>query len=713
MTRNGVARLVVAALAVAGVAIGAAPVANAAPTEFNLRWKAQLRNYSLDVCNDNGPWYSTGSYQFRLKPASGGQWAQLTTFLLHNTCSGNYYLQSFELDTHFYSTAVVAGANSVEFKDFGGGGLNVPSVSLASDVFLESAGFMAPRLVFSGNRLLAGRESLLSFFTLSLSAFDLVPGAAADLGNLQAQLDGLQAELGALAGRAEGAAAKLQRVRALQAELDALLGRGFANVTVEGLRELFARYVDVISPAVAEAITRLLDDFNQSLGGLVAEVGQAVDSFRTQMHGLDSTVSGPAEGHDFDLSNPGNYVDDESANNIPGVDIPQPPGDEFDPDNDPWKAYADEVIGRLQATFVAGEISDRGAFLDVVSGWTANHAALESLVLSRGGAAAGEYQAFQLAEHRVLTFVQQFLDATGWFIDNPVPPGIREFVDMGVAMYSLEKAKGLKRALNRWSGTLTPQQQAWADMLLLVQASWDEAKLVSDARDPQLRSTFRRLLDGVIQLAIIGVQFTPIGDVLAACELVSGWENCNPNGRTLSIRERAFAAAGLVIGSASVWRKAGELLGGARREASQALEAAYDEVRRIGPSVDNPNIRKIADLEGGGARYKHVEHGWEVDYDGRRQPDFEPYRRPEIDGKKSKVYIDNAMPPSRPEDFRRANIEAGFGDTPLAPDGWTWHHGPEYGEMLLVQSVVHDAFRHTGHFAFLKRLWDWMLEYGY
>ena len=82
--------------------------------------------------------------------------------------------------------------------------------------------------------------------------------------------------------------------------------------------------------------------------------------------------------------------------------------------------------------------------------------------------------------------------------------------------------------------------------------------------------------------------------------------------------------------------------------------------------------------------------GIKVRYDAQGNPDFTPYL---YRGGVNQVPI--TLTGNRRLDERAANAAANYRRTPT---GHTWHHGPG-GMMQLVNSFVHDAFRHVGEFA--------------
>jgi hypothetical protein len=85
---------------------------------------------------------------------------------------------------------------------------------------------------------------------------------------------------------------------------------------------------------------------------------------------------------------------------------------------------------------------------------------------------------------------------------------------------------------------------------------------------------------------------------------------------------------------------------------------------------------------------KYRANGLRVDADGF--PEFEPYALTLPNGKKS-VRIEYTG--SRTKDFAEANRLAGFKRT---PEGFTWHHHQDVGEMILIPTDLHDAVKHSG-----------------
>jgi hypothetical protein len=74
-------------------------------------------------------------------------------------------------------------------------------------------------------------------------------------------------------------------------------------------------------------------------------------------------------------------------------------------------------------------------------------------------------------------------------------------------------------------------------------------------------------------------------------------------------------------------------------------------------------------------------------------PDFSPYA-------KKKVEID--MQGDHYYDFKKANKEAGFGDTSHPPEGMTWHHHEDGVTMLLVPKDLNNQVSHTGGASIVK-----------
>ena len=562
---------------------------------------------------------------------------------------------------------------------------------------------------------------------VSLGLREIDPVLADDLDYLKGLIAGRKATLQAQGPLADGALAESARLDQLIHDVDALLALGFDGITEAMLKALLDQYADMLTPELRNALTQLVHDLKANIDELRAEIDRIAGGFQER---LDAVTSVLDEAPGFDPENPGSFEPIGDTDGVPPVEVPDILGtDPFDPTHDPYADYADEVIAQLEAFIGAdGQVADRLSFLLVVDAWRTNIAALEQALILREAVSAREYGAFLIAKGRVTTRLSEFLDRQFWFNDTRVPPELRDWMDLGVAARSFMQAKRLKLTMNSWVGELTERQIAILDFLWLLDATseyvWREPPAENDSED----GIFDGLLGGVIEFAVLtAVEFSPLGDVKDACELVTGWENCNPNGRTLTLKERALSGAGLLIGSGAMWRRAGDLVQGAAgctlsglsvragipcklaKRAANALSEALEEVRRFKPSRSNPNIADVRDLPGGRTLYIHVD-GYQVIYSKRGFPDFSNYLRPMFDGKKNDVLIDLAAPPNRIQDFRRANIEAGFGDTPNPPDGYTWHHHEDLGRMQLVKSEVHNVaeggFPHTGSVAYWKKIYE-------
>jgi RHS repeat-associated protein len=99
-----------------------------------------------------------------------------------------------------------------------------------------------------------------------------------------------------------------------------------------------------------------------------------------------------------------------------------------------------------------------------------------------------------------------------------------------------------------------------------------------------------------------------------------------------------------------------------------------------------------------------------VNFDQHGWPDFSKYL---YKGKKGLNTVHIQLSGSRRDDFRLANKQAGFGDSPTAhPEGYTWHHNQKLGKMELVRQDAHSPNAngnewHDGAVAIFKRLYGW------
>ncbi len=86
--------------------------------------------------------------------------------------------------------------------------------------------------------------------------------------------------------------------------------------------------------------------------------------------------------------------------------------------------------------------------------------------------------------------------------------------------------------------------------------------------------------------------------------------------------------------------------------------------------------------------------GVAVTYNADGYPDFSSYRHPDV------ADVEIEFTGNYEKDFDASNAKANLDET---PDGYTWHHHEDGKTMQLVDSEVHDQFRHTGGMSEAKK----------
>ncbi len=530
---------------------------------------------------------------------------------------------------------------------------------------------------------------------VALGLREIDPNLADSLEDLKRSIAEARDELRRTAQDADELADGLDRLAELEAALDELLELGFDGISPEMLNALLAAYDDLM-PGVRDALVEFLSDLQRDVEELREEIDRISEVFRQQVDAVDDVVGG-APGWDPEDESGFEPIEDGE---MPPIDVPDVLGDDpWSPEHDPYADYADEVIASLQATVDGGRVVQRAAFLAVYGAWRHNMDILEVILQARAVVSVGEWGAYLQARNRVLSFVQGYVDDRGWLQDAPIPPAVRSFVellkDLDVAYRFKLRAEALQLELNLWSGELTERQRVILDVLLLLDALARE-RLAQPAPSPaEDDDGFWDVLGDVVDTAI---SFTPVGDFLDACAMITGKEGCW-DGRDLTLEERAMYGLGVVVGSGAAWKAA----------AGKVSAGAVGAVRKVGDVLDDLHMQSPrtgftrTPPEGvGAAVFTQVSTGISVRYNRRGFPDFTPFKRP---GPGSDVRIE--LTGSRRADARAANKKAGFGDSADAtPEGYTWHHHEDVGRMMLVRTDVHVPFKHTGGVAI------WQLMHG-
>jgi hypothetical protein len=563
--------------------------------------------------------------------------------------------------------------------------------------------------------------------TLSLAEID--PELAAKIERLLEELRNWIDVLDERGPEADRAAADQQRLEALLEAMEDLLERGFDEITVEELDALLEDFADIL-PGLYDQLVDIVEGFKQDIEALRQEIERISGEFRDWADSVvdfGDDVAGGFDGTDFESP------DDDP---LPEVEVPDVLGDDpWSEDHDPYADYADEVIASLQTTIDTAEstVVDRAGFVAIIRAWRHNIEVLEVGLQSQGAINQAEYGAFLQSVSRVLSFVSAYMDPEGWFVDSPVPPEIRELVDGALRDRDRPRAERIKAALNLIDRLESEQAAvvfAWFFMMkevgIAVQQSRVEhlrAKLVEKEK-----SLWDSVVGVVEDVASVGwdvaVAVTPLGDLVDACEALTGRENCNlASGRELSWKERAFAGVGLLMwgSSASVRKLANEVdaigcrphfawlgLLTPKCDAGVFVDKLDDAMERV------QKKRPRRDLAGppvvhadGSVTYRHV-NGTEVTFNSKGFPEFEP-RHMHPTAPKAQVWVEFDCNSNL--EIKRANELNGWG--PSTPENWTWHHSHEFWRtpddkimisMLLVDEEIHDWARHAGGSAIGKQI---------
>jgi hypothetical protein len=306
------------------------------------------------------------------------------------------------------------------------------------------------------------------------------------------------------------------------------------------------------------------------------------DTFDQQVQGVVNLVEQNLGGGGFDPRDPTSYGLGGDAHDAGTIAVPSVGGaGGFDPAHDPYAASADKVLQRLRALVVNGQVTNRPAFIAQVRAWDANQKALEQALL-RNGASQAELGAFLTARNRVTDFLRLYLDAQGWFLDNPVPLRIKWLVDGTYARLFGDKGIQLKDALNAWNGnTPVEERSLLVEVIEAFAYGVDEAYPALSGSADEVKEILAAHFALVSAVTRVGVGFIPlVGPAVDLCEAVSGHQWCVPAGEPLDDMERVISGAGFALGTAPFW-------GGAAKAATKmhVIEEAVRGAGHIGSAT--------------------------------------------------------------------------------------------------------------------------------
>jgi hypothetical protein len=160
-----------------------------------------------------------------------------------------------------------------------------------------------------------------------------------------------------------------------------------------------------------------------------------------------------------------------------------------------------------------------------------------------------ETNAFLKAQNRITGFVRQFMDASDWFEDSPVPADLRAQVDTVLEPRFDALADQMKDSLNQWTGDGLDLEQT--QLYQTISAFAGAMSTVSEGFE-----AYAEVMQTLVHATTrIGVGFVPVlGPTLDLCEAVTGKEWCVPSGRELSDEERIFSGLGFGLGAVGhIW----------------------------------------------------------------------------------------------------------------------------------------------------------------
>ncbi|WP_246357545.1 hypothetical protein [Pyxidicoccus fallax] len=389
---------------------------------------------------------------------------------------------------------------------------------------------------------------------VSFALRELNPGLADRIAELERTLSEDRNKLIGNANSIADLSAKLARLDSLEAELDALLQKGFDQLTAAELDALLRRYPDVPS-STRRALVALVDDLKKNVEQLRAEIARITTELGLHVDEAVSLVEAAVAQAGHDLGSPDSFETGDGLDDVPDVTVPEVvPNDDFDPNNDPYAAFAQQVMTRLEQQMGTGTATDRLGFLSTVRSWRTNVDAMRRSLEARAAVSTEEWAAFLNARQSVASYVLNFMDESGWFLDSPIPLDMRNRLDTVLMARTPQAATALKDALAGWDANMTPEERLLLDT---INGLLHGAAAAIFSVDMSALSELTRLTQSVATAAVevtrFAVGFTPVGDVLDLCEAVTGRKFCLPGGEELSPEERIASALGVVIGSGAFW----------------------------------------------------------------------------------------------------------------------------------------------------------------
>ncbi|AGC42664.1 hypothetical protein MYSTI_01316 [Myxococcus stipitatus DSM 14675] len=405
--------------------------------------------------------------------------------------------------------------------------------------------------------------------------------------------------------------ARQARLDSLQAELEALLQKGFDELTAAELDALLKRYAD-LPAGTRNALVNLVADLKKNVAQLRAEIARITTELGLHVDEAVSLIEAAVAQAGHDLNSPDSFETGSGLDEVPDVTVPEVvPNDDFDPEHDPYAAFAQQVISRLEQQMGTGSAEDRRGFLSTVRSWRVNVAAMQRSLEARAAVSTQEWAAFLNARQSVASYVLNFMDESGWFLDSPIPLEIRERLDSVLMAHTPQAANALKDALAGWDANMTPEERLFLDTInamlqgaasAIMSVDWGFERLL------ELTQMVNSAATAAVEISRVLVGFTPVGDILDLCEAVTGKKFCMPGGENLSTEERVASGLGVFIGSGAFWHGVMAVAPVGARVAKTIdnllLDLGAAEARLLRTRLGDNAIAHLGDLTG--AQIKHL-----------------------------------------------------------------------------------------------------------
>ncbi|HZF52918.1 MAG TPA: hypothetical protein VE093_29880, partial [Polyangiaceae bacterium] len=260
---------------------------------------------------------------------------------------------------------------------------------------------------------------------LRLSLEEINPPLARDIVNLEAEIEAEREWLINHAREAAELSERFDLLQQLETELKDLLTRPLDEIAAIDLDAIFDRYAEVVDDATRAALKQLLEDLKKSVVDLENELASLIEQFGAQADAVVNFTTAGAEAAGFDPDDPSGYG--LGSAETPWVEVPDVSTvkGSFQDGYDPYAVYADAVLATLAGFVDGGQVVARASFAANVRAWRENQAALEKALLERETVSQAETNAFLKGQLKVTTYLLQFMDASYWYLDSPVPADLR------------------------------------------------------------------------------------------------------------------------------------------------------------------------------------------------------------------------------------------------------------------------------------------------